>query len=243
MESKNPNNQEREQGYSRREQELIRQFIEYRLAQNEILEYEEFDDYEVPLPSKLPILTKPGVTLKYRTMCFSMASIRLFLGCQHILPILNRKKKRLSVIPLKEEEASSIMWARRRDSDGKWYNREITIPDIVDDIFDLMDWDRDLRYRAPGHIADSPRGLIIIYELSEASMYPRGMTEYTDPETGEVKKHRKLYYPDEFKGRLGRSYNDYIALHQLSMFDDLSESDHAGTSDSSPNSSPASEGT
>lgn len=223
METRNPNDPRRVPQYNRQEQELIRQLMESRLAQHDTLEYEDLDDYEVPLSSKLPMLTRPALTIKYRKMTFSMASIRMFAGIQHVLPILNRKKKRLSVIPLKEEESSSVMWARQREIDGKWYNREITSLEVVETVYELMGWDRNSRYKAPGHIANSPRGIIMVYELTEASMDTRETTEYTDPETGEIKKRKILYYPDEFKGRLGRSYNDYVAMHQTSMFETLEE--------------------
>lgn len=221
MEPKKPNEPRRVPQYSRQEQELIRQLMEARLANHESLEYEVFDDYEVPLSSKLPMLTKPAVSIKYRKMTFSMASIRLFAGVQYVLPILNRKKQRLSIIPLADEESSSVMWARQRESDGKWYNREIVSLEFVEDIYNAMGWNRSLRYKVPGHIANSPRGIILIYELSEAPINPKETTEYTDPDTGEIKKHKTLYYPDEFKGRLGRSYDDYMAFHQQSIFDDL----------------------
>ena len=223
MEPRNPNDPRRVPQYNRQEQELIRQLMESRLSHHETLEYEELDDYEVPLSSKLPMLTKPSVSIKYRKLSFSMASIRLFAGIQHVLPILNRKKQRLSVIPLADEESSSVMWARQRESDGKWYNREIISLELVEDIYNLMGWNRNARYKVPGHIANSPRGLILIYELSEAPITPKETTEYTDPDTGEIKKHKILYYPEEFKGRLGRSYNDYMSFHQQSIFDALEE--------------------
>ena len=128
MEPKKLNEPRRVPQYSRQEQELIRQLMEARLANHESLEYEVFDDYEVPLSSKLPMLTKPAVSIKYRKMTFSMASIRLFAGVQYVLPILNRKKQRLSIIPLADEESSSVMWARQRESDSRNPGRLGTAP-------------------------------------------------------------------------------------------------------------------
>ena len=43
--------------------------------------------------------------------------------------------------------------------------------------------------------------------------------EYIDKKTGEVKKRQIAYYPDEYKDRIGKSYNDYIAGQQMSMFE------------------------
>ena len=43
--------------------------------------------------------------------------------------------------------------------------------------------------------------------------------EYIDKKTGEVKKRQIAYYPDEYKDRIGKSYNDYIAGQQMNMFE------------------------
>ena len=36
-----------------------------------------------------------------------------------------------------------------------------------------------------------------------------------------MKKRRIVYYPDEYKGRIGKSYHDYVLSQQMSMFEDL----------------------
>ena len=45
-------------------------------------------------------------------------------------------------------------------------NREITSLEVVETVYELMGWDRNSRYKAPGHIANSPRGIIMVYELT-----------------------------------------------------------------------------
>ena len=45
--------------------------------------------------------------------------------------------------------------------------------------------------------------------------------EYTDPLTGEMKKKQMKFFPDAYKNRIGKSYNDYIADHQMNMFEDF----------------------
>ena len=39
--------------------------------------------------------------------------------------------------------------------------------------------------------------------------------------TGKMKKRRTVYYPDEYKDRIGKSYNDYVEARQLNLFEDL----------------------
>ena len=43
----------------------------------------------------------------------------------------------------------------------------------------------------------------------------------TDPLTGEMKKKQMKFFPDAYKNRIGKSYNDYIADHQMNMFEDF----------------------
>ena len=50
-------------------------------------------------------------------------------------------------------------------------------------------------------------------------MFTSQPNEYVDKRTGEIKKRQIKYYPDEYKERIGKSYNDYIASQQLNLFE------------------------
>ena len=49
------------------------------------------------------------------------------------------------------------------------------------------------------------------------------LTEYKDEITGEIKKRRIIYYPDHYKNRIGKSYNDYVASQQMNIFEHLDD--------------------
>ena len=206
----------KQDGYSAKEQELIRQLMQSRLQQKSPLEHEELDGYEVPPRTQFSMLKKPAVSIKYGKLLFNMASIRLFEGVQHILTLVNPNKRRLAVVTCKEEESASVEWARQKD--GVWVNKQITSMEFVEKLYKLMGWDRNCKYKVLGRVATSSKGLILIFELSEAIMYTVP-EEYIDKKTGEVKKRQIAYYPDEYKDRIGKSYNDYIAGQQMSMFE------------------------
>ena len=55
----------------------------------------------------------------------------------------------------------------------------------------------------------------------QAIMFTPKPQEYTDPLTGEMKKKQMKFFPDAYKNRIGKSYNDYIADHQMNMFEDF----------------------
>ena len=207
------------QSYNAKDEELIHQLINSRLEQKAQMEYEDLEGYEIPPRTQFSMLKKPAVTVRYKQFTFNTAAVRLFEGVQHVLTILNPKKKRLAVVPCSQEESASVEWARQKDE--KWISKTITSLEFVEKIFALMNWDRNCRYKILGRVANSSDGLILLFDLEEAIFYAATPTEYVDRETGEIKKRRAVYYPDEYKGRIGKSYNDYVEARQLSIFEDL----------------------
>ena len=208
--------------YSYQEQELIRQLTKLRLEKEEQLEYETFDEYEVPPRTQFTMLAKPAVSIRYKRLSFSTSCIRMFEGIKHILPIINPIKKRLAIVPLNAEESKSVEWARQK-KDGSWTPRDVISLEYVEKIYALMNWHRECRYKTLGRIADSPRGLVLLFDLEEGFMYSNESVEYTDPNTKKKKKRKIIYYPDAYKDRIGQSYSDYIASQQSSLYDQLSE--------------------
>jgi len=213
--------EQKTQGYTPKEQELIRQLVQARLEQKGELGYEDLASYELPPRTQFSMLNKPAVSIKHREMTFNMASIRLFEGVQYILPFTSRMKKRLAVVTCSEEEGESIQWARI-NSKGAWANRTIVSEDYLAKIFDLMKWDPTCRYKVMGRVTNSERGLILVFDLEEAILFTTP-EEYVDRRTGEVKKRQIKYYPDEYKERIGKTYKDYLEKYQMSMFEQLSD--------------------
>ena len=145
--------------------------------------------------------------------------IRLFEGIKYVLPILHPNKKRLALIMCPEEDSASVEWARQKDEN--WVNKDITSLEFVENIFRLMNWNRECRYKVLGRVANSDQGLCMLFDLEEAIMFTPKPQEYTDPLTGEMKKKQMKFFPDAYKNRIGKSYNDYIADHQMNMFEDF----------------------
>ena len=154
-------------------------------------------------------------------MEFNCAAVRLFEGITQILPVVNRAKKRLAAIPCQEEESASVEWARLKND--VYISKNIPSVDFVERIFSLMGWDRTCRYKILGRLAQTERGLILVFDFSEAIMYAPKPLEYVDKITGATKRRQVKYYPDEYKYKIGKSYNDYVAFHQQSLFENLDE--------------------
>ena len=204
--------------YSSRELELIQELVKTRKESGKELVYEQLDDYEVPPRQQFPMTKKPTLTIRYGKMYCNMAAIRLFEGIQYVIPMISRNKRRVAMCPCSEEESGSVEWSRQRKKDGKWMNKDINCPDVVEKIYSFMGWERECRYQIYGELRNSKEGLILVFELDEFKMPNR--EEFVDPETGDVKKREVKYYPDYYRNRIGRSYNDYVQAKQMSLFED-----------------------
>ena len=210
-----------------REQALIQELIKTKQEQKQELEFESFEGYELPPRTQFSMLKKPAVSIKYGKMTFNMACIRLFEGIQYILPLVNIAKKRLAVAMCVEEESASVEWARFKKNEV-WVNKDITSVDFIEKIYQAMGWRRECRYKVLGRVANSDRGLILVFDLDEAIMFTPMKEEYEDPKTGEKKKRQVKYYPDLYKTRIGKSYEDYEQARQINLFEDIMSYEDGG---------------
>lgn len=212
---------------AQREQALIQELIKTKQEQKQELEFESFEGYELPPRTQFSMLKKPAVSIKYGKMTFNMACIRLFEGIQYILPLVNIAKKRLAVAMCVEDESASVEWARFKKNEV-WVNKDITSVDFIEKIYQAMGWRRECRYKVLGRVANSDRGLILVFDLDEAIMFTPMKEEYEDPKTGEKKKRQVKYYPDLYKTRIGKSYEDYEQARQINLFEDIMSYEDGG---------------
>ena len=208
------------EGYSPKEQELIRQLVQERLGKKGSIGFESLDDYVVPPKMFFSMIKKPAVSIRGNRLEFNMSAIRLFEGVQHVLPMLSTRKKRMVVAICAEEELSSIEWARLKKD--KWVNRSISCPEYAQNIYRMMGWREECRYKVYGHLSNSERGLVLVFDLASAVMFDPLPEEYFDKKSGKMKKRVNKYYPDEIRMKLGRSYSDYEASQRRSSFESLS---------------------
>ena len=75
-----------------------------------------------------------------------------------------------------EEDSASVEWARQKGEN--WVNKDITSLEFVENIFRLMNWNRECRYKVLGRVANSDQGLCMLFDLEEAIMFTPKPQEY-----------------------------------------------------------------
>lgn len=208
-------------GMSEREFVLIKELIKTKLESNQELEYESFEGYELPPRTQFSMLKKPAVSIKDGKMTFNMAAIRLFEGVQYVLPMVNKDTKRIAIVPCAEEESASVEWARVRKKDGAWVNKTISSRDFVNAIYEVMGWSDINRYKVLGRVANSERGLILVFEMEEAITFEPRKENYVDKKTGKTRTRQIKTYPEKYNGRIGQTYDEYKQHHLQEGFEEV----------------------
>lgn len=209
------------QNINPREVELLQELAKIKRENKSVLEFEDLEGYELPPRTQFSMLKKPALTFKFRQMTFNTAAIRLFEGIEYIMPIIHPEKKRIAAVMCNEEESASVQWSRQRIEDAVWSNRQITSEEFIMKIYQMMGWNYECRYKILGRVANSSTGLILLFDLKNSIMFAPEKHEFTDPMTGKIKKREIKYYPDEYRERIGKSFNDYVATRQLNLFEDF----------------------
>ncbi|MBR3355492.1 MAG: hypothetical protein IKG47_09100 [Oscillospiraceae bacterium] len=207
-------------GFSEKDFDLIKQLVQSRLESNSNLEYESIQGYEIPPRTQFSMLKKPSVVIKSGSMTFNKAALLIFENASFIIPMLNRKKKRIAVIPCAEEEPSSVQWSRLKGD--KLVAKKITTQDFVETIYQVMGWDRNNRYKALGRLTMSEEGPILVFELQKAIEF-KPAEEFVDPKTGRKRKREIKNYLDVTDETIGSSYAEYAAAKQMNLFEDLGQ--------------------
>lgn len=207
--------------FTQRDFDLITELVKSQMEQNQQVDYESFEGYELPPRTQFSMLKKPAVTMKAKSMNFNKAALKMFEDIEFILPMVNPEKKRFAIIPCKEEELASVQWARKKDD--IYVSKQITSPEFMSRIFELMGWDKECRYKMMGRVALSERGPILVFDMDEAIMFAPKKRSYVDPVSGETKTKDVKYYPDKYNDTIGQSYADYESFKQLNAFEDFGD--------------------
>ena len=208
------------------ELQYVQQYAEARAENKRPMKYNSLETFDVSHPGKFSRLASPQISLKYRQMSFSTSAILAFSGLPYIVPLKDTINQKIAVVPVAEEELEAVKWARLKD--GKWIARTITAVEYVDEIYTLMNWKRDARYKIFADVVNTPRGLALMFDLPAAIEVLNEKEEYVNPLTGEIKHRQVRHFPERYQGGAGKPYAEYEADRRAKQFNDLESFEGSG---------------
>ena len=206
---------------SSQELEMVRDYASVRAANKRPLKYNSMETFTQSHPGKFPRLSTPQMTLKPKTkhMMFNTSAVLAFDGLAYIIPFHDYDRKQIVILPVAEEELSSLRWARMKDD--KWIPRPISCEDFLEEVYYNIGLDRSKTYKCMAEVQQTPRGLALMFDMATAWEAPSQKEEVTDVITGEIKMKRVKHYPERFKNGGGLSFDEYEAGRKNRAFNSL----------------------
>ena len=173
---------------------------------------DELYDSELVRSEFLSSTYQEKVTIKYTSFAFNAAAVRLFSDTQHVQVSVDRKGRRIFVVPAHEYAPCRLKWANLKN--GKNQSRNCLAKVTCAKIFHMMNWIPENRYKimAVYQVIEGVR--IIVFNLVECEMLVTKTVETSD---GKTKKKTTVIRPEDWLNSFGNLYRNHADAYKVDL--------------------------
>lgn len=129
------------------------------------------------------------------------------LRFSHVELLLNSVERCIAIRPCDKNNPNAIRWGRLKE--GRWCASTLGCRGLAKTLFDIMEWDEDLRYRFRGQFLEQGDNKMMLFAFDEPEMIkveeivlpPK---ENTEEDEGETVKKKIYIFPPEWAGTFGQ---------------------------------------
>lgn len=148
---------------------------------------------------------EPAITIWDTRIKFNMACLRKFPGTTHIQILIHPEQKRLIIRPCNPEAPDSLRWATG-GGEKELKNRDLLCRLFAAKVFDLMDWDKQYRYKLLGKPAVYNNEILFLFKLTDFELF--------------VSRTRKSsYLPGEWRDYFGIPVEQHEESYRIDLAD------------------------
>lgn len=150
--------------------------VEYLWNNVRAIDQEQTDDvvdlagYQVTKAELFSHTTEPAITVWQDRIKFNMACLRRFPGVMHIQILIHPEQRRLIIRPCDRDAPDSLRWATGGGT-REIKNREMICRIFAAKLFDLMNWDKQYRYKMLGKPAVCDGEVLFLFKLSDFELF------------------------------------------------------------------------
>lgn len=152
------------------------------------------------------------VTIQYESMVFNAAAVRLFPETHYVQLLIDRKKKRMFVIPGYEYSPCRLQWSYEKK--GKKQSRKCMARLTGAKLFEMMDWIKENRYKVMAVYQEIDGVRLIVFNLVECEML---VSETIEKEDGTSKKTIKVIRPIDWLETFGNPYRNHADAYKVDL--------------------------
>ena len=173
---------------------------------------EELYDCELVRSEFLSPTFQAKVTIQYSTLTFNAAAVRLFPDTQHVQVLMDRKGRRMIVVPCDQYAPGRLKWAILKN--GKNQSRGSLAKMTCAKTYAMMDWIPENRYKVMAVYQELQGVRLIVFNLIECEML---VTEIVEKGDGTKKKKIKVLRPQDWLESFGNIYRDHADAYRVDL--------------------------
>ena len=148
--------------------------------------------YEIVRVQYFSTMQNPAMTISNGRLRFNTACLKKFENVEYVELLLNSVERCIAIRPCDKNNPNAIRWGRLKE--GRWCASTLGCRGLAKTLFDIMEWDEDLRYRFRGQFLEQGDNKMMLFAFDEPEMIkveeivlpPKENTEEDEGET--VKK-------------------------------------------------------
>lgn len=159
--------------------------------------------------------TEPAITVWEDRVKFNMACLRRFPGVTHIQLLIHPEQRRLIVRPCDKDAPDSLRWANG-GGEKEIKNRDMTCRVFAAKLFDLMQWDKQYRYKMLGKPAVCDGEVLFLFKLTDFEVF-----------VTTASRKRRAYLPADWRDYFGTPVEEHEESYKIDLADGYITTDKA----------------
>ncbi|WP_302275169.1 recombinase family protein [Faecalibacterium prausnitzii] len=212
-------------GFSKDEYQKASESVMSELENIRQIEYKvglDMRGYEVVRSQYFATMKNPAMTIADGKLGFNTSCLKKFENVEYVELLLNSVNRCIAVRPCDQNNPNAIHWGRLRE--GRWCALSKSCRGLAKTLFDIMDWDKDLKYRFRGDFIEKDDQKVILFQLDEPEMVktenivlpPKDAEFDNEAEiTGRTVKQTIYILPPEWENTFGRQITSIAEVNLL----------------------------
>lgn len=154
---------------------------------------------------------EPSLTFNANKVYVNTACIKKLPTTEYVLIMVNADTKKIVIRPCTEDVKDSVRWC---SATAKRSPKQITAKIPYAMIYELMEWNKNYRYKLLGKLIKSNNELLFVFDLTTPEVFIRKINE-----DGKETTARNPSFPDTWKNQFGIPVEEHQNNLQIDTFD------------------------
>ena len=192
------------------------QNIQEKISESEEKEIVNLAGFQVTKAELFAHTREPAVTVWENRIKFNMACLRRFPGVTHIQLLIHPEQQRLIIRPCEVDAPDSLRWATG-GGEKEIRNRDMICQIFAAKLFELMNRDKQYRYKMLGKPAVSDNEALYLFKLNDFELFVN---------TG--KRKSRAYLPEDWRECFGVPVEKHEEAYKIDLAEGYISTGKAG---------------